>query len=229
MTIGNEILARLEALEYQFKHICTISSEINKTFSTGIKVSIDANVNKITSDFRGLTEILRKEMISVNNIVLEINKQIEADSVIGTLQFMAKAIHEMRLELNKINENGIKKDIQLAFTLDGYEMVRSYEEKQEIIGEVFDDEESLKQLLNSINPRESQFLCFKLGLLDSKKYTTKKMSNLFNLSSARINQIIRKAIRKLAHRSRKHLVDKITHTELKKEILKISSNIFSAS
>lgn len=222
MTIGNEILSRLVALENQFKHICMISSEINKTFSTGIKVSIDANINKITSDFRGLTEALRNEMILVHKVILEINKQLEGDSIIGTMQFMAKSIHEMRLELNKINEKGIKKDIQLAFSLDGYEMVkkRPHEENQEVMEEVFDHEESIKQLLKSINPRESQFLCFKYGLLGAKKLTTKKISDLFSLSSGRINQIIRKAFRKLSHKSRKHLVDKITHAELKKEILK---------
>ena len=130
---------------------------------------------------------------------------------------MAKQLTELTQHVHNLQEEGVKKQIHLDLTMDGYEMVKRKPKRVEELeqSEPIDPEEDVKKLLASLTDREAKILIHRFGLLGEKKKTLKQVGKEFGLQSGeRIRQIESKAIRKLRHPKRMPLVAEITHLEL---------------
>ncbi len=145
-----------------------------------------------------------------------INDELRNESILGTMAFMAKQIHEMQKNLSQMHENGIKKKIQLDFTLDGYEMVKRKSEKRCIENET--PEDITYMLLATLDERESKTLLHRYALGGGKKKTYNQIGDLFGVSGNQAAIIHKRALRKCRHPSRRELVDNLTHGEFRKDI-----------
>lgn len=77
---------------------------------------------------------------------------------------------------------------------------------ESLVNESFND--SIKELLTSLDERERKIINLRFGLEDNKEQTLEEVGKLFNLTRERIRQIEAKALRKLRHPSRrKKLID----------------------
>jgi len=63
--------------------------------------------------------------------------------------------------------------------------------------------ESIEQVLNSLDERESKVLSYRFGLLGETPKTLEEVGRIFNVTRERIRQIEAKALRKLRHPSRR--------------------------
>lgn len=163
-----------------------------------------------------LSNMLSK-MKEFRDLYDKINDIVNKDSVLGTLEFMAKRLHEMESTISKLKEEGIKKKIQLDFTVDGYEMVRRKSEVHDMNNESHED--SVKKLLSTLTERESQVLIHRYGLFGKSAKTLDATGEYIGVTRERVRQIQTKALRKCRHPNRKKLVDALTHKDLRKDIL----------
>lgn len=213
-----------------------VATGMRDNFENGIKVGIDQNSLNFCSQ---INEIMRKNLGTVQDEMLQMRKlrrdiseayeqllaqqktNLMANSVNGALQYMAKQLTELVQEVHQIKEEGIKKQIRLDLTMDGYEMVKRKppsisppEDEQD-----FDPEHSIKELLNTLNEREALVLTYRLGLLGQEKSTFAAIGKIIKLTAERVRLIHNKALMKCRHPSRRKLATEITHEELRKAIL----------
>ena len=135
----------------------------------------------------------------------------------GTLAFMAKKLHAIEAEISGIKEKGIKKNIQLDFTVDGYEMIQKKSGLTDMSCEYVDD--SVKQLLDSLTEREAEVLIHRYGLLGASIKNIKETAKQLSTTPERIRKRQLSALIKCRHRFRKPIVDKLSNKDLKKDIL----------
>jgi RNA polymerase sigma factor (sigma-70 family) len=170
----------------------------------------------LTVDDRGLAHTLhdfRKYMIEF----LEEIKTIDLGQTFSEIKYIGNRLNEIEKTLKEIKGTGITKNIQLDFTVDGYQMVKKpmgYDPQDQIEK----PNESLKELLNTLTDRERKVVTHRLGLFGEKKKTYEKIGEIFGLTRERISVIFAKAIRKCRHPERKELMQKITHSGLRKEV-----------
>ena len=217
---------RLEDIEVQLKKFSIAIDEMKKCFRDGVRLYFDEKsenfTKRVISDVSEATALLRVEVYEIHRLHQSILNEMPTDGVTGALKFMAKALHELREHVHSIKENGIKKDIQLSFTLDGYEMRKQGLRDKEIEKESEssqDFQEATKKLLDTLSEKEGSVLKHRFGLLGENRKIFNTIGEIFGVSATRIKQIQSKALRKCKHSSRKHLVDNLTHVGLKKAIL----------
>ena len=75
-------------------------------------------------------------------------------------------------------------------------------EKGSWISLIAPNEEEIKSVLETLQPREQQVLELRFGLIDGTSYTLEEVGKKFNVTRERIRQIEAKALRKLRHPSR---------------------------
>jgi len=204
----SEILKRLEAIERRFDFFTEAYKVLHNHII--IKRPTDSYEVQVNAILKKLTEFL-------SHFCLEM-KKVDSEYFFGTLKYMSKQIHEMEKSVKGLQEEGIKKKIHLDLTLDGYEMIRKtrkipYQE------EIEDPEKSISNLFSTLLKRESQVIAYRYGLLGNKEHSFVEIGKKIKVSGNRSRQIFLKAIRKCRHPSRSKLVDKITHLELRQEIL----------
>jgi DNA-directed RNA polymerase sigma subunit (sigma70/sigma32) len=143
-------------------------------------------------------------------------KNIDILKFAEEMKFMAKRIYEMERAIAEINEKGIKKNIHLDLTLDGYEMVRKSERiKNET---PISDDEAIERLLSTLLDRERLVIIHRYGLLGNKSKTLDVTGKEIGITSERVRQIQAKALRKMRHPKRKNEVKRITHKKLLEDI-----------
>ncbi len=199
---------RLLAIEHKLKFFADCYTQLHNQIIRGMVFKIDDTPLK--KAYGQLSETACK--------LQEFSKEIRNESIIGTLAFMAKRIHQMEQTISKLHEEGIKKKIHMDFTVDGYEMVKR---KIKDINEQDVDEEPeeiLKSLLNTLLPKEQRVLIHRYGLFGIKQKTLIQTGKELGFSIEVIAQVQSKALRKLRSLSRKHLVQKLTHIKLKEDI-----------
>lgn len=230
-----DVEARLRYIEEQLKYFVMAATEMKDKFASGINVSIDQNSLNISTQ---LSQMMRQSLATVQDEVLRLKNlrndiqyeyerliaqqkvNLLENSVSGALKFMAQELHELTKHVHQIKEEGIKKQISLDLTMDGYEMVRS---KSPLTNPIIEDdpvdqEKAVKALLSTLLEREQKVLIHRFGLFGEKAKTLVSCGKIFKLSSERVRAIQAKAIRKCSHPARKHLVEDITHKELRESI-----------
>lgn len=212
---------RLTYIEKQLKFFTFACQSIDSSFKNGIKISINEQALNIIDPIKEIVNILRAEVLSIRQLRKEMEEQVKRDSVIQTLKFMSKALHELTQHVHSIKEDGLKKDIHLALTVDGYEMVKRKPPKstQDDQGDQVNGEEATKELLRSLLPREGEILTHRFGLLGEKPKTLEAIGKILKISRERVRLIESKVLRKCRHPCRKLLAENLTHLELRNSIL----------
>jgi RNA polymerase sigma factor (sigma-70 family) len=113
----------------------------------------------------------------------------------------------MKLRTNSVERELSKEAVQIALQSDAKSLLGiPYEEafnKEEV--------ELVKDVVDSLTPREVKVLSLRFGLDDEEELTLEETAKRFNYTRERIRQIEAKALRKMRHPSRsdklKHLLD----------------------
>lgn len=230
-----DVEERLRYIEEQLKYFVMAATEMKDRFRDGIKISIDQNSLNIATQ---LSHMMKQSLSTVQDEVLAMKRlrkditheyermvaqqkvNLMENSVSGALKYMAKQLTELAKEVSQIKEEGIKKQITLDVTMEGYEMVKR---KPPITNPILyddpvDEEKAVKALLATLLEREQKVLIHRYGLFGEKAKTLVACGKIFKLSSERVRAIQAKAIRKCAHPARKDLVEDVTHKELRESI-----------
>lgn len=174
-------------------------------------------------DDRGLHHVLLnikqnlQDTFSKVDSLIEEMKNLDISQTFSEIKYIGKRLNEIEITLKKMQSEGIKKNIELEFRCDGYEMVKkplNYDKKEPIE----DPDQDLTNLLETLDQREVFVLIHRFGLLGRPRTTLKQIGKLIGISSERVRAIEVKALRKLRHPSRKSLAQKIKHALLKKSI-----------
>jgi len=138
------------------------------------------------------------------------------------IKFIGKRLFEIEQHISQMKNEGVRRKILLEVHVDGNEIKnKSSEDFLGAIDEVIPNaDESLQALLNTLLKKEATCLIYRLGLLGAKKdETLDQLGTRIGVSRERVRQIIKKALLKCRDPSRKNLVDKIQHKELRKLII----------
>lgn len=218
-----DISDRLTHIENQLKFFSMTFSAMNKCFDKGVKVSISENLGHILEPIKQTLAMVRTEA----GVLREVRKELEEylkdetaeESIVGTIKFMAKRLHELSKDIQSIKENGIKKDVHLALTMDGYEMVKKRAPEIEELVPPADPDKAVTELLKTLEEREKRVLINRYGLFGAEKQTYAGIAKTLGMDKQRASMIDKKAIAKCRTPARRHLVEAITHLELKYAIL----------
>jgi len=210
MTINEQdVLSKLDKIEKHLEYYGTCYKSLHNMCIQAAHVRVS---KELLEPAISNLQIKLKEFISFYE---QLNDLVKKESIVGTLAFMAKRIHEMEEAISAINEEGIKKKIVLDLTMDGYEMVRK---KPELI-KIKSNEDAIKDLLNTLCEREATVITHRYGLFGNEEKTLEAIGNFLGVGRERVRQIQSKALRKMRHPARKNLVKSITHLELRTDIL----------
>ncbi len=220
----NELEERLSYIEKQLKYIAFAFNSIKTTFDRGIKITVDERTMELTAPLRDAINAFKKEIISLREINKEITEQVENETMIGTVKFMSKALHELTQQVQSIKEKGLKKEINLAFTLDGYEMMQTKPEQVKIEAKSkekpFSPKDATRELLDTLLDREGQILIHSYGLFGETPKKLKDIGKMLGITPERAGQLRIKTLRKCAGKVRMELVEKLTfHSKLRDAIL----------
>jgi DNA-directed RNA polymerase sigma subunit (sigma70/sigma32) len=210
--MNDEILSkRLDGIEHQLKFFADTYKHLHDIFIHGVHIKLEKSLLEPT------LSALTTQMREFSALYQKVNDAVKNDSVLGTLAFMAKRLHEIDITIQGIKENGLKKKIQLDFTVDGYEMVKR--KPLDIETNTITPEEALKKLVESLDEREGIVLMHRYGLFETHSKTLVATGKIIKVTPERVRAIQNKALRKCRMPSRKKLSMAITHHELKKDIL----------
>ncbi len=212
-----DIDERLTNIEKQLKYFIMICTDMSRYFQSGVKIKVDETAMGLINPIKETLELLRKE----SNEFQVIRKNLQSDGVFGTLQYMAKQITELTKHIASIKEDGISKKIKLDLTMDGYEMVKKKAEAKEDDTppqlEV-DPIKCVKDLLKTLTERESQVIIHRYGFFGEKEKSLVDTGRVMKISGERVRGLQTKALRKMKHASRRELVQRLTHLDLKIDI-----------
>lgn len=212
---------RLTNLEQQLKHFCFACQSIDNNFKKGISISLNESSHQLVDTMRKVLDNLRNEVLDFRKLKYEMQQELKNDSVMGTLKYMSKCLHDLKEEVSQMRDKGVKKNIHLDLTLDGYEMIKkppSIPYTFLLNDKEYSEERFLIKLLDSLPIAEKTVLCHRFGLVGEKKKTLKATGAFLNLSPERIRQLETRALRKCRHASRIQLAEDITHLELRRAI-----------
>jgi hypothetical protein len=170
-------------------------------------------------DDRGLASVLSALTLKVENIVNSI-ENLDLMQTFGEIKYIGKRLNDIELNISQIKEEGIKKNIELNLSCDGYEFVKK-KNKCEIELEIeskADPDCHVKLLLDTLTAKESNVVVHRLGLLGEKKKTLDALGKIIGVGRERVRQIYAKSMRKLRHPKNADMAKNITHVELRKEI-----------
>lgn len=173
----------------------------------------DRNISSSLSQFRDFTHQFEKLMLEFREDL----KFLDLDQTFGEIKYIGKRLNEIESTLKDIKIEGIRKNIHLDFNIDGYQMVKKpigYDPQDPIEK----PDENLKNILDTLSSREAKSVIHRLGLFGEKKKTYEEVGEVLGVTRERSRQIFAKSIRKLRHTKRKELLDKITHSGLRKEV-----------
>ncbi len=143
-------------------------------------------------------------------------KKFDIVHTYNEIKFIGKKLHQIEGDIEEIKKDGVKRKVDLHFSCDGYELVKTNSEK--ITSMNTDD--LLKELINSLNEREQKAVIHRLGLLGIvPKKTYVALGKVLGCKRERASQIYFKGIRKLRHPSKKNLVMATKNKILIKEVL----------
>jgi len=137
---------------------------------------------KSTTDIKYLAPIpindskLRMILADFNREMTKFSKDVErfekmdTCQTFGEIKYIGKRLNEIESTLKKMQSEGIKKNIELEFRCDGYEMVKkplNYNKEDPIE----DPDDNLGRLLATLENREIKVIMHRLGILGEKAKT----------------------------------------------------------
>lgn len=220
----DKILSRLSAVEQHLINLIFPIQGISHAFSD--KEMLNRMLSELISLLKTPLRVEDNSLLKVCNAVnvcandtKRISQQLQDIDILKfaeEIKFMAKRVYEMERRLANIDEVGIKKNIHLDLTMDGYEMVRRSEKKTNTAPS--SDDERTEKLLDTLLEKEKLVIIHRYGLLGNKPKTLEATGKEVGTTRERVRQIESKALRKLRHEKRRELVKAISHKELKRDI-----------
>jgi hypothetical protein len=202
-------------LDKVIAHVERIIANLNQHWHS-IQLLLSHVSQPLTVDDRGLANTLAN--LRQDLFTFSVNfKECDLGQTLAEIKYMNNRLNNIEKEITQIKENGMKHRVELSCRVDGYEMVKkpkSYEEDN--LEESEDDK--IKELLNSLLPREGKAVILRFGLLGKKKHTYEAMGKEFKVGRERASQIYNRAIRKLRHPSRIEFVRKINNFDIRKVV-----------
>lgn len=210
----SEVLKRLDSIDHKINFLADAYKHIHNVILKAVHVNfeknlLDPNLSKLTNQISVLERLL-----------YSLNEMTKNDHFLGTMAFMAKKLHEMKMALGQIKEKGINKNIHLDLTMDGYEMVKRGTKIRELEQEPPEDpEEALDALFKTLTARGSLLLAHRFGIFGEKRKTLEATGKAMCVTRERVRQMESKVMRKMRNPTRIELAKKITHRALRKAIL----------
>ena len=198
------------------EHLNRIIENLNQHWHS-IQLLLGHVSKPLIIDDRGLANHLRKFSEDIGKFIDEMRGFDFAQSA-AEIKFIGKRLDGIEKTLNEMNDKGIKKNIHLDLTLDGYEMVRkpiNYDPTEETKP---NSDENLDKVLNTLTIKEQLSIRYRLGIGVKRCKTYKELGLVLKTSGDRSSQIYRKALRKLRHPTRIDFIRKCNHLELRKEV-----------
>lgn len=115
---------RLNYIEKQLKYFAFACTSIDKSFKQGIMISVDKESMNIINPIKDVISNLKEEVISIQQLRQGIEKQSKEKTILETLKQINNQLKDLNKKMNNMQEEGLIKDINLAFTVDGYEMTK---------------------------------------------------------------------------------------------------------
>lgn len=223
---NKEIIRRLSNLETHVINMIVPFNSVSRLLDLLNKPVVidDRNLNKLLIDFRrsiqDLIQAIKIEDIGKLNETLKplVDSCTTLNQTLGEIKFIGKRLDAIEKKLQDIYQKPIKKQVELSFKCDGYELVKktpSYDETEEPVNE----DSHLVEFLNTLSEREKKVVIHRLGLLGEKEKTFVSIGKSLGVGRERVSQIYKKAIRKLRHPCRKQLLENVTNSALRYEIL----------
>lgn len=182
-----------------------LAERLVKTFSKPIQID-DRALKKYLDDFyEKMTKFAADKDLS------------QAFSEIKYIVNRLKVIEET---LQQLKTEGLKKTLDIALTFDGFDMFKKPKNYEETCAkvQVEDPFPDIKNLLDTITPREALTVMHRLGLMGEKAKTYEGVGDILKVNRERARQIFAKAIRKFRQPARRELVEKVKHERLRKEV-----------
>lgn len=213
------ITSKLDKLEQHLINLIVPIQGITTVLrhSDQIKRMVELLSTPLTIDDRFFKHLL-KDMLNILSEFKKTSEKLDISKTLSEIKYIGNRLNTIEKDIQQMKTDGVKRNINLEFTCDGYEMVKrpvSYEKDDPIV----EPTDNLKELLGTLNEDECKVLIHRFGLFGEKKKTLQEIANIFGIKSRepiRVKQL--RALRKLRHPSRNKYVDKITHKELKKAI-----------
>ncbi len=211
---------RLTSIEKQLNQCIYACKEISQSFKNGIQVSFSQASLNLSEQLNGAMSVLKQQTMYLVDVRREMEAHLKKDSLTQTLNYMAKKIQELSEEMKNVKEKGLKKEIHLALTCDGYEMVKKRAKIDDIVPEQEESsEEVLESLLMTLEDRERIILIHRFGLFGQRIKTCDAIGKLLGVDRQRISVLIQKILTKCRSKGRAQISERITHLGLRRAIL----------
>jgi len=229
----SDIGERLDYIEKQLKYFVYAATEMKDKFVKGIAVNIDQSSLNIATEIRhqmsqslDLIRIEANGIRAIRNEIQQERKQmfdlIKNESIIGTMQFMAKQLKLLTDQVEQIKEDGINKKLHFTMTMDGHEMVKvqpvTEKERLQVELKKLSPDDCIRRLLAELYPREGEVLIHRFGLFGEKCKTYASIGRIMKMSGTRVSNIQIRALRKCRSSLKKEYVDNLPTCDLKKAI-----------
>lgn len=132
------------------------------------------------------------------------------------IKYIGNRLNKIEETLCKIQSAGIKKTLDVALSVDGYEMVKKPKNYEEC--PIEDPNKDLEDLLDTLHEKEKIAVIHRLGLKGEKPKTYEAVGDVLNLTKERARQLYSKGIRKMRDPKRRNLLVKVKNDKLRKEV-----------
>lgn len=198
-------------------HLVRILDNLNEQWHS-IQLLLSHVSKPLMVDDRGLKNAI-KEINEKLRYTLEKIKNLDLLQTLGEIKYIGKRLNAIEDSLVEIKEKGIRKQVQLEFSCDGYELVKkplNYDKNETVEKSA---NEKVMEILKTLSEKESKVLIHRLGLLNNKNKTLDSVGEMFGVTRESIRRVEAIALRKLRHSSIIELVKKCDCEKLKKAVL----------
>lgn len=204
-----EIIRRLANMERHIINLIIPLQAINQ---------LDSLLNKpLMVDDRSFVEHIKEFRSSMKELHI-VSESLNIKQTLDEIKYIGKRLNEIEKILSEFNDKGLKKNIHLDLTLDGYEMVRkpiNYDETDAIKPKQ-DDE--LDKVLKTLTSKEQMAIRYRLGIGVKKDKNYRELGLTLKTSGERASQLYNRALRKLRHASRIEAIRRCNHKELRIQV-----------
>lgn len=197
---------------------CNINLQGDVSFNNKLDRMIEISKMPINIDDRGLRRDI-KEMNETHSKYLDQLKSLDLSQIKAEMKFVGSRMLELDKQMASLVKAQEKKQIELAFSVDGYELVKkpvNYDET-EPVADPFGD---IKLLENHLLERELKVIIHRFAMKGGKPMSFQSLEPIIGVTRERIRQIESKALRKLRHPSREEDIKQIKSKKLR-EALKL--------
>jgi len=221
---NQETESRLEYIEKLLRGISLAQGAIDAHFKNGVKLIINNEDLNIIEALKKAVQEIFLNCKSLYRASEDLRKLAHDDSLIGTVRFMAKELAELRKTVEELKKKGVPQQLDVAVTLDGYEMTKRSRVKEKMLKDIYgkiekeDPHKYLKEALEKIDPIYAIALTYRYGLFDGKMMTYAQVAQTIGICLSTATARCKAGIIRLRNPKLRKIVNKITHDRLRKEI-----------